>query len=109
MAADLFDGHADAVGVVPSAAEVLHEEGGHVAMDRADPVGGLEAEERSDEERLLVVAGIEGSGKAAFALFFNEADVEIASEVELLEDFEVVFGRQQIPRSLVWVGFFFCG
>lgn len=55
------------------------------------------------------MAGIEGSGKAAFALFFNEADVEIASEVELLEDFEVVFGRQQIPRSLVWVGFFFCG
>lgn len=30
-------------------------------MDGADPVGGLEAEERSDEERLLVVAGIEGS------------------------------------------------
>lgn len=45
LAADLFDGHADAVGVVPSAAEVLHEEGGHVAVDGADPVGGLKAEE----------------------------------------------------------------
>lgn len=55
------------------------------------------------------MAGIEGSCEAAFALFFDEADVEISSEVELLEDFEVVFGRQQIPRSLVWVGFFFCG
>jgi hypothetical protein len=65
--------------------DVLEEEGRHIPMDGGDPVGGPQAEKRTDEDGFLVVGGVKGSFQPAAALLLDQTDVKIPGEIDLLE------------------------